>query len=100
MNIHPVERAATVIGSQAALASALGVTRAAVGQWRLPGRRVPAEHCPAIEKMTRDLGDAVTCEELRPDIQWSVLRERAQATAHPAAEEQMRDVASVSPHAA
>ncbi|MDT4679101.1 transcriptional regulator, partial [Escherichia coli] len=29
------------------------------------------ERCPAIEKAT---GGAVTCEELRPDIDWAYLR--------------------------
>jgi DNA-binding transcriptional regulator YdaS (Cro superfamily) len=69
---HPLERAARLLGSQVALANALGVTKAAVGQWKDPGRRVPAEHCPVIEQLT---AGAVRCEELRPDVQWGVLRE-------------------------
>jgi DNA-binding transcriptional regulator YdaS (Cro superfamily) len=72
---HPVDIAAEVMGSQAALASALGVTRAAVSQWKDEGRKVPPEHCPAIERAT---GGKVRCEELRPDVAWDVLR--AQAT--------------------
>ena len=68
---HPIERAARVVGSQAALAIALKVTKAAVGQWKDAGRRVPAEHCPAIERLT---GGQVRCEELRPDVAWGVLR--------------------------
>lgn len=36
--------------------------------------RVPADHCPAIERETRVIGDAVMCETLRPDVDWSVLR--------------------------
>lgn len=82
--LHPVERAAKVIGSQAAMALALGVSRAAVSQWMFTDRRVPAEHCPAIERLTRERGDVVRCEELRPDIPWGVLRE--QATPEPAGE--------------
>ncbi len=38
--------------------------------WKKRGR-VPAEHCPAIERAT---GGAVRCEDLRPDIEWGVLR--------------------------
>lgn len=38
-------------------------------------RRVPAEHCPAIERETRARGQPVLCEELRPDIDWSALRQ-------------------------
>ena len=36
--------------------------------------RVPAEHCPAIERAT---DGAVRCEELRPDVAWDVLRMQA-----------------------
>lgn len=80
---HPVDRAAKVIGSQAALATLLGVTKAAVGQWRDPGRRVPAEHCPVIERETLQRGVPIRCEELRPDIDWSVLRDSPSATSPP-----------------
>lgn len=40
-----------------------------VGNWRHRG--VPAEYCPAIERATRG---TVRCEDLRPDIDWAVLR--------------------------
>lgn len=71
MNEHPIDVAAGLLGSQAALASALGVSRAAVPQWKEAGRRIPAEHCPKIERLT---GGKVTCEQLRPDMEWEVLR--------------------------
>jgi DNA-binding transcriptional regulator YdaS (Cro superfamily) len=81
MEKHPIDRAAEVLGSQVALAKLLGVSKGAVGQWREPDRRVPAEHCPVIERETRakaaEVGDpsaVVTCEQLRPDVEWSVLR--------------------------
>lgn len=70
---HPVDRAVGIVGTQALLATALGVSKGAVGQWKEDGRRVPAEHCPVIEEMTRG---AVRCEELRPDIRWDVLRNK------------------------
>jgi len=73
MSKHPVDVAAEIMGSQVALASALGVTKAAVSQWKDEGRRVPAEHCPAIERLT---GGKVRCEDLRPDVPWDVLREQ------------------------
>jgi DNA-binding transcriptional regulator YdaS (Cro superfamily) len=48
--------------------------------WKSRGT-VPAEHCPAIEALTRriaeerqDLSLVVTCEDLRDDVQWGVLR--------------------------
>jgi DNA-binding transcriptional regulator YdaS (Cro superfamily) len=54
------------------LAKKLGRTKAAVSRWL--EERVPAEVCPDIEKLT-----GVPCEELRPDVNWSVLREKAPA---------------------
>lgn len=53
------------------LASDLGVPPPLISQWRTGARPVPAERCPAIEKAT---GGAVTCEELRPDVDWGFLR--------------------------
>lgn len=78
-----IERAARALGGQAALASACGFDdRRHVWPWFSTGRRVPAERCPAIERATRikaaaenDPSLIVTCEELRPDVPWSVLRE-------------------------
>jgi DNA-binding transcriptional regulator YdaS (Cro superfamily) len=68
---HPIDLAAEIVGSQTALAAALGVSKGAVPQWKDEGRRVPAEHCPTIERLT---GGKVRCEDLRPDIDWAVLR--------------------------
>lgn len=50
-----------------------------VWPWFNTDRRFPAEHCPAIERATREKGDPVTCEELRPDVPWEVLRMQADA---------------------
>lgn len=68
---HPIAKAAALVGSQRALATALGVTKAAVWQWKEDGRQVPAEHCPQIERLTCG---AVRCEDLRPDVDWAYLR--------------------------
>lgn len=54
-----------------ALAQRIGVAASTPSMWRARGR-VPAEYCPAIERET-----GVKCEELRPDVPWVVLRERA-----------------------
>jgi DNA-binding transcriptional regulator YdaS (Cro superfamily) len=74
-----LRRAAEVVGGQAALAAVLGFNdRRNVWPWfNDPKRRVPAEHCPAIEKATRERGAPVLCEELRPDVAWEVLRLQA-----------------------
>lgn len=78
MEAHPIDVAADIVGSQAALAHLLGVSKGAVNQWKDPDRKVPAEHCPLIERAT---GGRVRCEQLRPDIEWSVLRSRGKAAA-------------------
>lgn len=57
--------------SQADLAKELGVTPGAVSQWVSGTTEVAAERCPAIERAT---GGQVRCEDLRPDVEWSVLR--------------------------
>jgi DNA-binding transcriptional regulator YdaS (Cro superfamily) len=85
-----LRRAAERLGGQAALASALGfANRTAVWPWFNTARRVPAEYCPTIERLTRERAkcpeEVVTCEELRPDVQWSVLREQAAPQPEPAA---------------
>jgi len=68
--IKPLEKAIAAVGGITALARKLGLSgHTVVHQWRLT--RVPAEHCPSIEKAT---SRAVTCEELRPDVDWAYLR--------------------------
>ena len=52
-------------------AEAIGVAPALVSQWRTGRRQVPAERCPAIERATSGV---VTCEDLRPDVDWGCLR--------------------------
>lgn len=73
--MEPIEKAAEVLGSQTALADLLHVSKGAVSQWKDPGRRVPAEYCPLIERATRERGSPVLCEELRPDVDWAYLRQ-------------------------
>lgn len=55
----------------AELLSARGrkVSKASISRWKK--ERVPAEACPDIEALT-----GVRCEELRPDVSWSVLRKK------------------------
>lgn len=65
-----LERSIEALGSTSALAAAIGVASSLPSMWKARGR-VPAEHCPAIERAT---GGAVRCEELRPDVDWGVLR--------------------------
>ena len=53
------------------LAKTIGVPQACISQWANGVRAIPAEHCPKIERAT---GGLVRCEDLRPDIDWGVLR--------------------------
>lgn len=53
------------------IAQALGIGAANVYQWETGRRPVPPEHCPVIERVT---GRLVTCEEMRPDVDWAYLR--------------------------
>jgi DNA-binding transcriptional regulator YdaS (Cro superfamily) len=60
----------------------LGGPSAAARKLKVPGQRyqtvqswlrtrVPAQYCPSIE---RETSRRVVCEQIRPDIDWSVLR--------------------------
>lgn len=58
-------------GTASRLARALGVSAVTVHEWTTGKKRVPAERCVEIERAT---DGAVTCEELRPDVDWAYLR--------------------------
>lgn len=78
MSDHPVKRAAALAGGYEGLAKHLGVTKGAVHQWTDEGRQVPAEHCPAIERITNG---AVTCEELNDKVDWAFVRASRESAA-------------------
>ena len=61
---HPVTRACEVVGGQAELARRLGVTAAAVQQWRAGKRPVPPIQATAIERETQG---EVTRQQMRPE---------------------------------
>lgn len=63
-----LDRAIKAAGGMTQMARDLSLSgHAVVYQWTKT--RVPAEKCPEIEALT-----GVKCEELRPDVKWSVLR--------------------------
>jgi DNA-binding transcriptional regulator YdaS (Cro superfamily) len=67
-----LRKAADLVGGQAAMANLLGYQdRRNVWPWFATRRAIPAEHCPALERAT---AGAVRCEDLRPDVDWAVLR--------------------------
>lgn len=53
------------------LAGGLLVSPPMVSDYASGKKQIPAERCPTIERLT---DRAVTCEELRPDVEWHVLR--------------------------
>lgn len=68
--MNALRQAIKLAGGQIALARSMGYAPQAINNWLARGN-VPAEHCPAIEAATLGL---VRCEDLRPDVAWSVLR--------------------------
>ena len=71
MDKTPLKIACEKVGGQAVLARLLGVKAPTVNQWVHAARPIPAERCPVIERLT---AGAVTCEDLRPDVDWAYLR--------------------------
>ena len=71
MSANVVNQAIEILGSQTALARAVGVQRQAVFGWASGRYLVPVKHCPKIEKA---VNRRVTCEQLRPDFDWSSIR--------------------------
>lgn len=67
--MNTLNDAMILMGGPSAFARELNATPQQVSNWR--SRGVPAEQCPKIERITKG---AVKCEELRPDVEWWVLR--------------------------
>ena len=67
--MNAIKHACEILGSQKALAEALGVTSGAISQWA--DGRARFEHVIKIEMLTHGV---VPCEELRPDVDWQYLR--------------------------
>ena len=66
-----ISKAVELLGGPVAAARALEVSPQAISFW-VNGHRTPsAETCIAIERAT---GGEVKVEQLRPDIDWSVIR--------------------------
>lgn len=70
---HPLDLAARLVGGRRALADRLGVSVAAIGNWK--SRGVPFEHCPRIERLV----PGVTRQMLRPEDYCEMWPELADA---------------------
>jgi DNA-binding transcriptional regulator YdaS (Cro superfamily) len=80
-------------GALAELSRAINAHAPDVSRWASGDRPVPADRCPEIERATNG---AVRCEDLRPDVNWSVLRSQPKtdlATQQPAAPAQAKEEA-------
>lgn len=72
MSENAMRRAIDVVGGTTRMSQLLGISKQRVSNWAARG--VPVEWCPQIEAVT---DGGVRCEELRPDVRWSVLRQAA-----------------------
>lgn len=73
-SVHPLDLVAREVGGRAALAIALGVTTAALGNWKVRG--VPVERCVGIERLGNGL---VTRRDLRPNDWHDIWPEHEEA---------------------
>ena len=78
MNKTPIQLARDLVGGTKALADALSVQPPTVSEWVTGRRPVPPLRCPAIQRATKG---KVTCEDLRPDVDWAYLRNSAKRKA-------------------
>lgn len=76
LSMIALDEALACVGGLRSLASGLGIGTSTPAMWKSRGS-VPAEYCPGIERMTRERGAPVTCERLRPDVDWAVLRSKS-----------------------
>lgn len=65
-----LRRAIEAAGGAVAVAELLGVSRHAIYDFIRRGR-VPAEHCPKIE---RHSAGKTRCEDLNPSVDWAYVR--------------------------
>ncbi len=75
-----LQRAVTIAGGQAALASAIGVKQQHIWNWLSRAGHVPLGHCTAIEAATQG---AVTRRDLRPH-DWHRVWPELVTAEHPA----------------
>ncbi|WP_084300419.1 YdaS family helix-turn-helix protein [Microvirgula aerodenitrificans] len=62
-------------GGALAIAKRREIGLSAVHNWPLRGR-IPADHCPTLEQMC---AGTFVCEQMRPDVEWSVIRGQSTA---------------------
>jgi len=76
-----LNEAIKMLGGVSAAARLIGASQSRVSNWLMRGTPVPAEFCPLFELHTKR---KVTCEEMRPDVKWYVLRDGPRSMNAPA----------------
>jgi len=87
--VKNIKRAIEIAGGQSALARLIsekrrrekrkGVRQSHVWTWLNRDKKVPPEFCPDIESVTNGV---IRCEDLCPDVDWSVLRGTGYQSTH------------------
>lgn len=73
MNVSEIVR---TLGGPVLLSRHLGIRSQAVSLW-IRKNRIPAERVPDLERIAREVGADVRAEQMRPDVNWGVLRSEA-----------------------
>jgi DNA-binding transcriptional regulator YdaS (Cro superfamily) len=76
-----LEKAIEVIGGVTAFLKVLRSKRGCehlehghLYHWRKKAGQLPPEYCPVVEFATRLKGCCIPCEELNPEVDWSLVR--------------------------
>ncbi|NHR08390.1 helix-turn-helix domain-containing protein [Chromobacterium haemolyticum] len=70
MNTELIKDIIQDAGGTKAVAIDRGINESAVYNWIARGQ-IPADHCPSLERLS---GGKRRCEQMRSDVEWSVLR--------------------------
>jgi DNA-binding transcriptional regulator YdaS (Cro superfamily) len=71
MDIEIIKAAIEGAGGPTKVARELNCSTQAVYFWQTGKRTLPAEHCPALERLN---DGRIRCEQMRPDVDWAYLR--------------------------
>lgn len=69
--LEALKKAISIVGGQRKLAQICGVSQAAVSKWLNGISKIGEDKAILLEQALNGL---VTCEDLRPDVNWSVIR--------------------------
>ena len=73
LSIMTAKEIIQALGGPTRVGHRLGIRSQAVSLWGKTDR-IPAERVPELELLARELGSPVRAEQMRPDVDWWVLR--------------------------